>query len=1173
MADPLQPSDDKPRSPLDPIQEEGDVTGAAPQVPHKNLEVIDAVAEDISPPPVANPISAEEALHNIQSTVAGMKDAAMGVLGGKPDDVAAGEERVDPRLRGELSESEKPITDQELAPHSPLEATASSLSEVPREGGDPSFSQAADAPLEQESPFTDTPPDPEIGDSEPDLEPELIARVEARTPRFDMLARHRKSVTRKAAVVLMILALLLIGPLLVRWSMVSGVVSSIVKEKTGKDMSLAGNFSLRLLPYPRVHMTDVHLLNGTQDVMTIGDVYLDLSLSNLMIMRIKPTSMELSHLAMNITRDGDGKLNWERPQGQASTRTDHLNLLKINDGQVVYQNDLTHQKQVLDSLVITSHSASDQSSMIEGSFLYQGVPMTLRAQVMPASATGASQVNFHLESAEDKLTIEFTGEKNGDVSKGHGKLYVGALRLIAPIWQPFLGQQNLDKPVMTTTFDGEADMTLEAQNIALQNIKATFGNYGKMTGALALNQGVWSSEGLDFALPADAILSLKLAAPDETAPDRQVGEVNVTAQKLPDMLAAFGLQGRAPMTLAGKANVVLDKGQVALQDMDFDVNGQKLYGNVAVSSSSVIPDKRSADPGPSDLNDKVLGPGSAPQEGLVRDDSSMGQQNITANLNIAALKWEALQPIPTPEGQAVAPNDAPPAPVITLSDRMSAWKDLKANINLKAGLFEVKNKAYRDVVLTLNAQNSEPKINLDANGKEGTPLHLNIDAGLGANPILIALKGKSEWQGKAIDTAGDIRITGDLLSLDDYHANWGDSKATISGQINFSSLSSRTSEVQIPDQVRDDSIPYVNLTIKSNQVILDDFIADDNTKKPADAPLWSDAPMDVSDAKLIDGNINVAADKIQWKSYVLRGAKANAKLLQGSFKPLHVEGEFADGPLKIDITMTPMDNHLDWGLNVLGADTKLKQFSLPGITGDGVMQSNLNLTAQGKSTQEILGNLSGQGHVQISGGAIKGISLADIEKSSENYKGIKSLNDSLSPNSLAGSTPLKRLDIPFDVKAGVIQNHDDMSLEGSNWHGEKALFFANLPQKQLDLRSDIAFTDKKDWPPIGVRWAGDFKDVDSLKSGEYKNIELTLRLRALENALKAKLIDLIQKGVIKNPKEAAPVPPVTAVPSPTVETTPEPEKNKVLEELDRKKESLDQKSDQLDQNIQGIQGQ
>jgi len=158
-----------------------------------------------------------------------------------------------------------------------------------------------------------------------------------------MAIRHRTSLIIIGIAALLLLAVIFVGPALVRVDRYRPQVISFLQEKTGKQVEI-GRLTLTFFPLS-IHIDDFGVKNPPifprGYVVQVARIDAELSLGALLHRQVVIKSLVLKDPILNMTSDPDGPWNFENPQAQASQNTFPLGLIsrvQIERGQLIASN-------------------------------------------------------------------------------------------------------------------------------------------------------------------------------------------------------------------------------------------------------------------------------------------------------------------------------------------------------------------------------------------------------------------------------------------------------------------------------------------------------------------------------------------------------------------------------------------------------------------------------------------------------------------------------------------------------------------------------------------------------------------------------------------------------------------------------------------------------------------
>ena len=134
----------------------------------------------------------------------------------------------------------------------------------------------------------------------------------------------KKILAAIGALLVVLVAALLIIPSLIDWNGYKAQISQAVRDATGRELDLAGDLSMSLIPSPSLTAADVSLGNvaGAQDadMVSIGEVRVSVALMPLLTGNVQVTEVSLINpvIAIETFEDGSNNLVFDPDQAARS---------------------------------------------------------------------------------------------------------------------------------------------------------------------------------------------------------------------------------------------------------------------------------------------------------------------------------------------------------------------------------------------------------------------------------------------------------------------------------------------------------------------------------------------------------------------------------------------------------------------------------------------------------------------------------------------------------------------------------------------------------------------------------------------------------------------------------------------------------------------------------------
>ncbi|WP_378950002.1 AsmA family protein [Mesorhizobium sp. ANAO-SY3R2] len=218
----------------------------------------------------------------------------------------------------------------------------------------------------------------------------------------------------------------LVGPYFVDWS---GYKSDFEREASailGRQVTVEGDVTARILPFPSVTFSDVSVGGGggTEPAMTVETFSMDAELAPFLRGEFFIFDMRLVRPVATIDVAADGTVDWAmRPNAPFDARQIAIEKLTITDGKVRLRHAASGREHVL-SEINTAVSAKSLAGpwRVDGSLSVDGMPTQLSASTGSVDPNG--QMRLRVRAAPEKYG--FVLETDGNVSMHTGQgLYAG----------------------------------------------------------------------------------------------------------------------------------------------------------------------------------------------------------------------------------------------------------------------------------------------------------------------------------------------------------------------------------------------------------------------------------------------------------------------------------------------------------------------------------------------------------------------------------------------------------------------------------------------------------------------------------------------------------------------------------------------------------------------------
>lgn len=230
----------------------------------------------------------------------------------------------------------------------------------------------------------------------------------------------------------LVLCAALVGPYFVDWTSYRADFEREASAILGRKVTVQGNATARLLPFPSVTFSDVSVAGGPQGqpAMTVETFSMDAELAPFLRGEVLIFDMRLVRPKATIDIAADGAVDWAmRPSSPFDINQVSIEKLTVTDGQIALRHEAGGRSHMLSEIDATISAKSLAGPWrMDGALKFDGLHAKLTASTGRAEATRQMRLRLKLDPDAYPLVIESDG--NAGMKNG-AAVYSGQFRIAA----------------------------------------------------------------------------------------------------------------------------------------------------------------------------------------------------------------------------------------------------------------------------------------------------------------------------------------------------------------------------------------------------------------------------------------------------------------------------------------------------------------------------------------------------------------------------------------------------------------------------------------------------------------------------------------------------------------------------------------------------------------------
>ena len=246
----------------------------------------------------------------------------------------------------------------------------------------------------------------------------------------------RKFLYASLGLVALVIAGLLVGPSLFDWNSYKPQIASAAKDMLGRELRIAGDIQLSVLPSPALSVKSVSFDNvsgaDNSEMLALDEVEINVDISSLLQGKVVIKSVRLVRPMISLEVTKDGRSSWDikflasntdaptsKPTASSSESSGGLGFdislesVKIEDATITYIDARSEQREEISNLTTEIMAASLYGPFeMEGAATVREIPTEFQISVGKIKPTGPLPVELTLSVRNTKAQVKFKGNLN-----------------------------------------------------------------------------------------------------------------------------------------------------------------------------------------------------------------------------------------------------------------------------------------------------------------------------------------------------------------------------------------------------------------------------------------------------------------------------------------------------------------------------------------------------------------------------------------------------------------------------------------------------------------------------------------------------------------------------------------------------------------------------------------
>ncbi|UCH75621.1 MAG: AsmA family protein [Rhodospirillales bacterium] len=275
---------------------------------------------------------------------------------------------------------------------------------------------------------------------------------------------------------------ILIVPQFIDWNAYRRDVAAVIVQATGREVTIAGDLELSILPLPRLTVRKVGIasVDGAidRDLLWIRELRLEPALGALLTGRIAARSLTLMNPVLTLETLADGRHSWDLAPDEPGWGAERVksaipvDMVSISNGTIAWRTGTAERRQLRAIEATLTARGGTGPIQLQGTAVFEDMPVRVAASSRAAGPDGLSAVSAVIDLGGTLARLAATGRVNWA-----RRLADGTVQVTVPNARTLGRALSADPapPIPAWKIEAESPLIVDRSSVELPEIAVAYG--------------------------------------------------------------------------------------------------------------------------------------------------------------------------------------------------------------------------------------------------------------------------------------------------------------------------------------------------------------------------------------------------------------------------------------------------------------------------------------------------------------------------------------------------------------------------------------------------------------------------------------------------------------------------------------------------------------------------